>query len=187
MIELLSQRPWPWWVAGPIIGLTVPALLLLGNRLLGVSGTLRVFCGAMDVGDVAFFRFDWKRKGLWNVVFSVGIVAGGVLAGTLLATAEPVGITDAARESLTATGVTDFESYLPSDVFSFAALGTLRGFLAMVVGGFVMGFGAAYGGGCTSGHGIAGLADLQPASFIAVFSMFAGGILGSFFLLPLFL
>lgn len=187
MIELLGQRPWPWWVAGPVIGLTVPLLLMLGNRLLGVSGTLRVFCGAMDVGDVAFFRFDWKRTGLWNLVFSAGILAGGLLAGTLLATPEPVGITEAARQSLAADGVVDFESFVPGGLFSFRALLTPRGFLAMVVGGFLMGFGAAYGGGCTSGHGIAGLADLQPASFIAVLSMFAGGILASFFLLPLFL
>lgn len=187
MIELLAQRPWPWWVAGPIIGLTVPLLLLIGNRLLGVSGTLRVICGAFDTGRVRFFRFDWKGQGLWNLVFSAGIVAGGLLAGTLLATAEPVGISEAARAGLAADGVGDFAHFVPGDVFSFPSLTTLRGFLVMVVGGLVMGFGAAYGGGCTSGHGIAGLADLQPASFIAVFSMFAGGILASFFLLPLIL
>jgi len=185
VIELVAQRPWPWWVAGPIIGLTVPLLLLVGNRLLGVSGTLRVICGAFDTGRVRFFRFDWKGQGLWNLVFSAGM--GGLLAGTLLASSDPVGISEAARAGLAADGVADFAHFVPRDVFAFGSLASARGLLVMGVGGLLMGFGAAYGGGCTSGHGIAGLADLQPASFIAVFSMFAGGILASFFLLPLIL
>ena len=70
-------------------------------------------------------------------------------------------------------------------MFSWAALLTLKGFVSIVVGGFLVGFGTSYAGGCTSGHAIAGLADGQPASLLAVCGFFAGGLAGTYLLLPL--
>ena len=57
------SRPWPWFVAGPIIGLFVPALLLTGNKVFGVSSNLRHLCAALAPGRVEFLRYDWKKQG----------------------------------------------------------------------------------------------------------------------------
>lgn len=184
MVEFLS-RPWPWYVAGPLIGLTVPILLLLGNRMLGISSNFRHLCAAVSPGRSEFFRYDWKRVGGWNLVFALGLVLGGYLGGVVLASPDPVAISVATVADLQALGVEDFSGLVPSDVFSWAGLFSLKGFVMLVLGGFLVGFGTAYAGGCTSGHAISGLADLQPASLIAVVGFFIGGLIGTFVVLPL--
>src|SRR2546426_11205281 len=80
MIAFLSQ-PWPWYVAGPLIGLFVPALLILGNRQFGFSSNLRHLCAALAPGEVAFFKYDWKQSGVWNLAFLAGTVVGGFIGG----------------------------------------------------------------------------------------------------------
>lgn len=186
MLELLS-RPWPWYVAGPLLGLFAPLLLLLGNKLFGISSNLRHACAAVLPGDIAYFRYDWRREGGWNLVFALGILVGGFLAGWVFANPEPVAIAAQTRADLAALGIRDFGGLVPDDLFSWSALLSLRGLIVMVLGGFLVGFGTAYAGGCTSGHGISGVADLQPASFLALVAFFVGGILGTFVLLPLIL
>lgn len=178
--------PWPWYVAGPVIGLFVPALLLVGNKLFGVSSNLRHLCSAIVPGRIEYFRYDWKRVGLWNLVFLAGIVIGGFLASRWGVTHD-IAISDQTRIALAKLGIHDFSGLAPREIFSWYALFTIRGFISVVVGGFLVGFGTAYAGGCTSGHAISGLADLQPASLIAVIGFFAGGLLTTFLLLPLFL
>jgi uncharacterized membrane protein YedE/YeeE len=179
-------RPWPWYVAGPLIGLFVPALLLLGNKQFGVSSNLRHLCAAIAPGGVDFFRYDWKSQGLWNLTFLAGILAGGFVAARLLGP-PPVAISPETRAMLLELGVRDFSGLVPADVFSWSRLLTLRGALLIVGGGFLVGFGTAYAGGCTSGHGISGLAILERASLLAVAGFFAGGLLGTYLLLPLLL
>jgi uncharacterized membrane protein YedE/YeeE len=186
LMELLS-RPWPWYVVGPLVGLFVPLLLVLGNRQFGLSSNLRHACAAVLPGRVEFFRYDWREKGLWNLVFALGIVAGGFVGGVLLASPEPIGISERTVADLSALGIREFAGLVPGDLFSWAGLLTFRGFVAVVVGGFLVGFGTAYAGGCTSGHGLSGLADLQPASLVALVGFFVGGIAGTFLLLPLVL
>src|SRR2546428_3855787 len=83
MVAFLSQ-PWPWYVAGPLIGLFVPALLILGNRQFGFSSNLRHLCAALAPGEVAFFKYDWKQSGVWNLAFLAGTVVGGFIGGGLL-------------------------------------------------------------------------------------------------------
>ena len=83
MLDALS-RPWPWYVAGPLIGLFVPALLLLGNRQFGISSSLRHLCAAIVPGRVEFFRYDWKNAGMWNLAFIGGVFVGGFIAARLL-------------------------------------------------------------------------------------------------------
>jgi uncharacterized protein len=68
-------------------------------------------------------------------------------------------------------------------VFAWPALLTLKGFVSVLVGGFLVGFGTASAGGCTSGHAISGLADLQLPSLVAVAGFFAGGLLATHFML----
>jgi uncharacterized protein len=185
-MAIFVSEPWPWYIAGPIIGLFVPALLILGNRVFGVSSNLRHLCSAILPGKSDYFRYNWKRTGLWNLLFAVGVLAGGFLALQLWGT-QNVAISEPTRLSLTKLGIHDFSGLAPRELFTWSALLTLRGFVSIVLGGFLVGFGTAYAGGCTSGHAISGLADLQLSSLIAVVGFFAGGLIATHFILPLFL
>jgi uncharacterized membrane protein YedE/YeeE len=178
--------PRPWYVAGPAIGLFVPALLIVGNRLFGVSISLRHVCSAILPSRIEYFRYDWKRTGLWNLVFVAGILIGGIVAAHWGAPRD-VAISEETRLALTRLHIHDLSGLAPHELFAWSALLTLRGFASVVVGGFLVGFGTAYAGGCTSGHAISGLADLQLPSLIAVVGFFAGGLIATHFLLPLFL
>ena len=178
--------PWPWYVAGPVIGFFVPALLILGNRVFGVSSNLRHLCSAAFPARLEYFRYDWKRTGLWNLVFVAGILLVGFLAARWGVPLN-VAISEQTRLALTRLGIHDFSGLAPHELFRWSALLTVRGFVSVIVGGFLVGFGTAYAGGCTSGHAISGLAALQLSSLIAVVGFFAGGLIATHFLLPLFL
>lgn len=185
-LEALSG-PWPWYVAGPLIGLVVPILLLVGGKAFGISSSFRQICAATVPGRIEYLRsFDWRADG-WRLVFVAGILLGGVLASTVFAPAEPyvVDVAEATRADLQALGLRDLQGLVPPEIFRFEALGSLPGLVMVVLGGFLVGFGTRYAGGCTSGHGITGLAALQPASLIAVVGFFAGGVVATHFLLPL--
>ena len=181
------REPWPWWLTGIAIGLMVPALLLIGNRSFGVSSNLRHLCAALCPADVAFFKYDWKRDGLWNLTFALGILIGGYIGGVLLSTPEPISIAAKTKAQLGALGVHDFAGLAPKELFNWAALMSLPGLLLIAGGGFLVGFGTSYGGGCTSGHGVSGLANFQLPSLIACIAFFVGGILATHLLLPLIL
>jgi uncharacterized protein len=181
-----ASASWPWYVAGPVIGLFVPALLIVGNRVFGVSSNLRHLCSAVLPGKPDYFRYDWKRSGLWNLLFVAGILVGGFLASHW-AGSQNVAISDDTRGALSRLGIHNFSGLAPREVFTWSALLTLKGFVSVVLGGFLVGFGTAYAGGCTSGHAISGLADLQLPSLIAVVGFFTGGLIATHLLLPLFL
>ncbi len=182
----LFPHPLPWYVAGPLIGLMVPALLLLGNKPFGISSNLRHLCAAVAPGRIEFFGHDWKRLGGWNLAFLVGIFAGAALAW-YVAPPTVVTLSPHTATALRQLGLQDLTGLAPREVFAWSSLFTLKGFSSVVVGGFLVGFGTAYAGGCTSGHAISGLADLQPASLLAVCGFFAGGLTGTFAVLPLLL
>jgi len=187
MIEFISQ-PWPWYVAGPLIGLIVPMLLLLGGKQFGISANLRHACAATLPGQVEFFKYDWKRSGLWNLVFSGGIILGAVIASTVFANPDPfVDIAASTRADLEALGVTTFDGLVPAQVFSWEGLLSMPGMVMIILGGFLVGFGSRYAGGCTSGHAISGLADLQVPSLVAVIGFFIGGLTATYLILPLLL
>jgi hypothetical protein len=175
----------PWYIAGPLIGLVVPLLLLIGNRPFGISSNLRHLC-AIAAPATAYFRYDWRRAGLWNLVFAAGILLGGFLAGYPQNTIVP-DISPATHASLAALGIGDTSGLVPSEVFSWQGLQTWPGFVLVVVGGFLVGLGTAWGGGCTSGHAITGIAAGQVPSLLATCSFFAGGLAATWFLLPLVL
>ncbi len=183
MLELLSE-PWPWYVAGPLIGLMVPLLLWAGGEF-GVSENLRHICAALLPTRNDFFRYDWKATGLWNLTLALGIVLGGAVAGTVLASPDAIVLSDATTADLAVMGMTTFEGLAPAQVFSWEGLATVPGFVMIVIGGFLVGFGARYAGGCTSGHAISGLANLQLPSLLAVLGFFAGGLLATWVILPL--
>jgi uncharacterized membrane protein YedE/YeeE len=186
MTDFLS-RPWPWYVAGPLIGLVVPALLLIGNRVFGISANLRTLCAAVAPGRIDFFRFDWRRVGGWNLAFALGILVGSALAAAWLGGAGDVAISAATQADLAALGVRDFSGLVPDDLFSWGSLASPTGWILIVLGGLLVGFGTAWAGGCTSGHAITGLASGELPSLIAVGGFFAGGLIATHLLLPLIL
>lgn len=177
------MQVWPWYVAGPLIGLVVPTLLLLGNRMFGISSNLRHLCAATLPSRAEFFRYDW-RNGSWNLAFALGILIGGALVQFTAPEGGVITLSAAARESISALGVLDFTGLFPQELFSWHALTTLRGGVMLVGGGLLVGFGTAYAGGCTSGHAISGLADGQLPSLVAVIGFFAGGLVGTWLVLP---
>jgi uncharacterized protein len=185
MLEILKQ-PWPWYVAGAIIGLIVPALLLLGNKHFGISANLRHACAACFPFGIKFFKYEWKKE-IWNFFFVGGILVGAVIAAQLLANPDPMEIHPNLASELAGYGITDNDHLLPKELFSVDSLFTLRGLIMLVGGGFIVGFGARYAGGCTSGHAIMGLSDLQWPSLIATGMFMVGGFLMANLILPLIL
>jgi len=181
------MNPWPWWIAGPAIGLTVPLLLLVGNRMLGISANLRTVCAATAPGKAEFFRYDWRSVGGWNLAFAVGILIGGFVATQWLGGGGEIAISAATQSDLAQLGIAPQVGLVPAEIFSWDQLLTLPGIVMLIGGGFLVGFGASYAGGCTSGHAIMGLADLQLPSLIAVIGFFAGGLAVTHFVLPLLL
>lgn len=182
MIEIL-QRPWPWYVAGTLIGLTVPYLLLVGNRSFGISSSLRHLCAACIPAGIKFFTYDW-RKEAWNLFFVGGIALGAFLAATFLRDPEPVRLAGSTAEYLASKGISDVGGLQPTEIFSWNNLFTLRGLIFFVTGGFLVGFGTRYAGGCTSGHAIMGLSSLQWPSLVATVMFMIGGTAMTWLILP---
>ena len=184
----LISNPWPWYVAGPLIGLVVPLLLLVGRKRFGVSTSLQHICAATVPRGLDYFSYDWRREGAWNLVFVLGVLVGSFVAATAFANPDAfIDISEATRADLAALRLTDLSGFAPGEVFSWTGLLTLPGLVMIVGGSFLVGFGARYAGGCTSGHGITGLADLQAASLVAIVGFFIGGLLATHLLLPLLL
>jgi uncharacterized membrane protein YedE/YeeE len=185
MMETILQ-PWPWYVAGPLIGLTVPILLLIGNKTFGISSSLRHVCAACIPAGIPFFKYEWKKE-VWNLFFVSGILLGGFIGAYFLANPEPVVIHPQLAAELAGYGITDYSSMIPKQLFTLENILTLKGFLLMVVGGFVVGFGTRYAGGCTSGHAIMGLSTLQWPSLVATCCFMLGGFIMANLILPLIL
>lgn len=185
MLEFLRQ-PWPWYVAGPLIGLTVPLLLLMGNKSFGISSSLRHICASCFPGNIEFFKYDWKKEA-WNLFFVAGIFVGGLLAAQFLQNPNELQLSTATKAYLAEKGITDYRNLVPAQLFNFENLLTLKGFLMMVLGGFLVGFGTRYAGGCTSGHSIMGIANLQWPSLVATICFMLGGFFMANVLLPIIL
>jgi len=185
MLEIIKQ-PWPWYIAGPLVGLTVPLLFILGNKSFGISSSLRHICAACIPANISFFKYDW-RKEAWNLFFVLGIFLGGVVASTFLANPNPIVVNPDLVSELAGYGITNYDSLIPTDILNWTSLFTLKGFLMMVVGGLMIGFGTRYAGGCTSGHAITGLSTLQWPSLIATCCFMLGGFIMANFILPIIL
>lgn len=185
MFDWLSG-PWPWYVAGPILGSMVPLLLLAGNKSFGISSTLRQICAAAIPANVSFLKYNWKADA-WNLLFAAGILIGAFLATHIFPQNIQTTVSQQTFETLASLGVKDTQGFVPDDIFNWNNLLHLQGFMFIVVGGFLVGFGTRYAGGCTSGHGLTGTALLQPASFIALIAFFLGGLTSTHLLLPFLL
>lgn len=191
IIEFISQ-PWHWSISGAIIALVMFLLIYFGQRF-GVSSSFKAFCSMGGAGKkYEYFNYDWKSHS-WLLTFILGAVIGGAIASTILASPEPVQISQATINDLANMGIatpqniTEGTGYVPTDLFNFETLFSLKGILVMVLGGFLIGFGTRWAGGCTSGHAISGMSNLQLPSLVAVIGFFIGGLLMTHLLLPLIL
>lgn len=182
MLEWL-KHPWPWYLAGPLIGSTVPILLILGNRTFGISSSLRHVCAACLPANISFFNYEW-RKEAWNLLFVLGIAIGAVLTTIFLSDPDAVHVNPTLANELATYGIHDYRNMVPAELFNWPSLLTVRGFILMVVGGFLVGFGTRYAGGCTSGHAIMGISSMQWPSVVATCCFMAGGFIMANLILP---
>ncbi|MGR3809402.1 YeeE/YedE family protein [Jiulongibacter sp. NS-SX5] len=182
MLEFLS-KPWPWYVAGPLIGLMVPALLLLGNKSLGISSSLRHVCAMCMPGNIKFFQYDWKKEA-WNLFYVVGIGVGAFLATEYLANPDPMTLGSKTLARLSDFGLAEPSGLQPLEIFGLDQILSLKGLVFLVIGGFMVGFGTRYAGGCTSGHTIMGLSNLQWPSLVATMCFMIGGLVMTHLILP---
>lgn len=184
MIEFISQ-PWHWSVSGLMIVLVVFLLKYLGERF-GISTSFQTICSLGGGGRwTDYFKYDWKSQS-WLLWLVAGTILGGAIATQFLASPEPVQISQATIQDLAELGVAaPAEALIPLDVFNWEGLATLRGFVLMVLGGFLIGFGTRWANGCTSGHAISGLANLQLPSLVAVIGFFIGGLVVTHLLYPI--
>lgn len=177
-------QPWPWYVSGAIIALVMFIMLYFGKNF-GFSNNLRTVCTMCGADKYApFFQFDWHTQA-WNLFFLLGTLLGGYIAANYLV--EPgymVSISESTVGALKELGFSQ-DAYAPLSHFSWEALSDWKNVALLTVGGFMVGFGARYAGGCTSGHAISGISDLQPASLLAVVGFFAGGLFMTHVLFPL--
>ncbi len=178
-------QPWPWYVAGPLITLVMFLLLMMGKRF-GMSSNLRTLCAMCGAGDkVEFFNFDWKKQ-QWNLMVILGVILGGFIGSNFLSTDTAVEIDTDLVLQLESFGFADAGSaYMPDALFSTTAMSDWKTWLILVVAGILVGFGTRYAGGCTSGHAISGLSNLQRPSLIAVVGFFIGGMVMVHFIFPL--
>lgn len=185
LIQFISQ-PWHWAVSGAAIALVLALMTWMG-RSFGVSTTFKAFCSAAGGGKVSdFFKMDLKEE-FWRIAFVIGGVIGGYIATHFLQSPEPVAISPETVDYLATIGINYPEAdakgigFVPTSLFNFESL---SGILMAVGGGFLVGFGARYGDGCTSGHAISGLAHLQLPSLITVIGFFIGGLAMTHFIFP---
>jgi uncharacterized membrane protein YedE/YeeE len=180
------KSPWPWYVSGPLIGLLVPGLLLVGNKRFGISSNLRHVCAACFPARIPFFQYDWKKEA-WNLFFVAGIMIGAFVAAFYLQNNSQIVISPKLVSQLRDGGIHTSQSILPEEIFSWQQLFTIRTLMMTIGGGFLIGFGTRYAGGCTSGHSIMGLSTLQWPSLVATICFMIGGVVMSNLILPFIL
>lgn len=183
-MEFITQ-PWAWYVAGPIIALIMFLLFYFGERF-GVSSNLETLCTIGGAGKFSdYFKVNWKDN-TWNLVFIAGSIFGGFVSSIWLTSGETVLINPQTVQDLSEIGILNAGStYMPAEIFSFDALFSFKGFSILLVAGILVGFGVRWAGGCTSGHAIVGLSNLELPSLISVIGFFVGGLIMTWFILPL--
>lgn len=178
-------NPWPWYVSGPLISLVMALLLYLGKTF-GMSSNLKTMCTIAGAGKVSdFFKFNWKESA-WNLVVVIGAIIGGFIGRHFLSNNSITNLNPKTVEEIKNFGFNNIGTHLvPSEIYSWNAVFSIKGLLILIIGGFLVGFGTRYADGCTSGHAISGLSSLQKPSLIAVIGFFLGGLIMTNLILPL--
>jgi len=183
-MEIILQ-PWAWYVGGPLIALILFLMFYYGKAF-GVSSNLETFCTIGGAGKVSdYFKTDWKSR-KWSLVFVVGIIIGGYLSSNYLMSTHAIDLNPQTVADLSEIGFENAgDTYLPQEIFATENIFTLKGFSILIGAGILIGFGARYAGGCTSGHSITGISNLQLPSLLATIGFFIGGIIMTWFIIPL--
>ncbi len=178
-------QPWPWYITGPMISLVLFLLYYLGKSF-GVSSNLETLCALGGAGKlVSHFKFDW-RKNSWNLVFILGAILGGFISFQWLSPNEVIALNPQTIQDLSALGFKHpGATFLPDEIFSVDTLLSVKGISILLGAGLLVGFGARYAGGCTSGHAIVGLSNLELPSLISVIGFFIGGLLMTWIFIPI--
>jgi uncharacterized membrane protein YedE/YeeE len=183
-MEFITQ-PWPWYVGGPLIAFVLFLTFYFGQAF-GVSKSLETFCTIGGAGKISdYFKVDLKER-KWSLFFVAGIIIGGFISSEFLMQSQEIDLNPKTVEELSDLGFANAGgSYLPQEIFSLESLLTVKGFLILIGAGVLIGFGTRYAGGCTSGHAITGLSSLQFPSLLATIGFFIGGLIMTWFLIPL--
>jgi uncharacterized protein len=177
------RAPWPWYFSGIMITILMWLMLYFGKTF-AFSSNFRTLCAMCGLGSVSpYFRYDWQSQ-IWNVIFLLGAIAGGWLSSVYLMGSGIPALSEAFISDLAAMGLGAPSSMQPSELYGAEQAFSLEGFLILISGGFLVGFGARYAGGCTSGHAISGLSNLQWPSLLAVLGFFAGGLFMTYVIFP---
>lgn len=183
-MEFITQ-PWAWYVGGPLIALTLFLYFYFGKNF-GISTNLETICTIAGAGKISdYFEKDWKERD-FALLFVVGLIIGGFISANLLTPSQAIDLNASSLKELTDLGFSNVgNQYFPDEIFGKEAFSTLKGFLILLISGVLIGFGTRYAGGCTSGHAITGLSSFQLPSLLAVIGFFIGGIIATWFLIPL--
>ena len=183
-MKILFQT-WPWYVSGFLIAIIMLILNYFGKAF-GMSSNLRSMCSIAGAGKyVSFFDFDWKSQ-RWNLFVVLGAMLGGYVAVHYMKDVSNVSINTETIKQLTQLGIdAPNGKLLPNALFGSETFQSPKMILLLLIGGLLIGFGSRYAGGCTSGHAIAGMSNLQMQSLKAVIGFFVGGLVMSHFIFPL--
>lgn len=188
-MEFITQ-PWHWAFSGVMI-VVVMFLLIFSGQKFGVSTSFQTMCNIAGAGKLSdYFNYDWKKQS-WLLLFVAGSIIGGWLTSSVLDHPDVLTISQSTINDLEALGINapasdgHTRSLLPLDLFNMETLGTAKGLILFVLGGFLIGFGTRWAGGCTSGHAISGLSNLQLPSLVAVIGFFIGGLVMTHLLFPI--
>ncbi len=178
-------QTWPWYISGFLIGMIMLCLIYFGKHF-GMSSNLESLCSMSGLGKkVAYFNFDWKTN-KWNLMVVVGAILGGFVAAHFMYDPTNVSINPKTIDQLSLLGIEAPNGKLaPDALFGNQIYKSPKSILILIIGGVLIGFGTRYAGGCTSGHAISGLSNLQLPSLKAVIGFFIGGLLMAHFILPL--
>ena len=170
-------QPWPWYVSGPLIAMTMFTLLYLGKNF-GMSSNLRTLCTMCGADKTCeFFCIDWKAQS-WNLLMMSGAIIGGFLGAHYVSENQVPDLNPKTIEKLHSQNfLSAGEAYAPTELFGNEAFSDPKALAILLIGGILVGFGARYAGGCTSGHSISGISNLQMPSLIATIGFFIGGLL----------
>lgn len=178
-------QPWPWFIGGPLIALSLLLYFYFGKNF-GASTNFETLCTIAGAGKISdYFKKDWKDRD-FALMFVIGLIIGGIISAKYLIPEQTINLNPVTVEELTEFGFSNVGSqYFPDEIFSNEVVLSLKGFLILLTSGLLIGFGTRYAGGCTSGHAITGLSSLQIPSLLAVIGFFIGGIIATWFIIPL--
>lgn len=180
-------QPWAWYVGGPLIAISLLLYFYFGKNF-GASTNFDTLCTMAGAGKVSdYFKQDWKERD-FALLFVVGLIIGGIISSKFLIPEQTIDLNPTTVQELTDLGFSNVgNQYFPDEIFSKEVVFSLKGFLILLISGVFIGFGTRYAGGCTSGHAITGLSSLQLPSLLAVIGFFIGGIIATWFLIPILL